>query len=189
MQRGFKARCERISEGYRIELGIPVHQALTYQTLAKHLGVFVYLIDDLPYLDDIYISRLRDIDGDDWSAFTVMEGKQSLIVLNSTHSERRLQNDAMHELSHIVLAHPPLEMQVVAEDMYFSSRYNKALEDEADWLAATLLLPRKGLLTIYGQCLDVEQTANHFGVSTQLTKMRLQRTGILNQLKSRSGRR
>lgn len=182
MRRGFKARCEQISKTYRDALSLSLDDALSYTELAEYLGILVWSIEDIPNLDQMYIDRLIGVDKDEWSALTITENNKHLIILNPTHSKRRLQNDAMHEISHIILEHEAKDV-IEIHNILFANNYDKEIEDEADWLAATLLLPRQGLLSVYRKTNDNSMVATRFGVSTELVNMRINRTGIKYQLK------
>jgi Zn-dependent peptidase ImmA (M78 family) len=182
MRRGFKSRCEQISKTFRDALSLSLDDPLSYTDLAKYLGILVWSIEEIPNLDKKYIKQLIEVDKDEWSALTVAENNKHLIILNPTHSKRRLQNDAMHEISHIILEHEPKDVTPI-HNILFANNYDKEIEDEADWLAATLLLPRQGLLSVYRKTMDTSIVANRFGVSTDLVTMRINRTGIKYQLK------
>lgn len=67
----------------------------------------------------------------------------------------------------------------------FMDNYDKTQELEADWLGASLLVPRDGLLSVYSRTPDLDYTAAHFAVSTQMVVWRLRMTGIARQLGNR----
>jgi Zn-dependent peptidase ImmA (M78 family) len=72
-------------------------------------------------------------------------------------------------------------MQVSAEGIMFISEYDKLQEDEADWLASCLLLPRDALVKIKRQGLELAMAASDFGVSLQMLKYRMARSGVERQ--------
>ena len=185
MRRGFKSRCEQISKTYRDALSLSLDDPLSYKDLANYLGILVWSIKEIPNLDKKYILRLTEIDKDEWSALTITEGGNHLIILNPTNSKRRQENDAMHEISHIILEHEPKNV-IKIHKILFANNYDKEIEDEANWLAATLLLPRQGLLSVYRKTREISAVANRFGVSTQLVNMRINQTGIKYQLQHRN---
>jgi hypothetical protein len=55
-------------------------------------------------------------------------------------------------------------------------------EAEADWLGATMLVPRKSALEWMLQSGDLEDGARNFGVSVELFRWRVNRTGVVRQL-------
>ena len=69
------------------------------------------------------------------------------------------------------------------EGILFRDRYDTEQEEEADWLAGALLLPRSGLLSVYRRTSSSEAIGHIFGVSTKLVDWRLRMTGILMQAK------
>ena len=48
----------------------------------------------------------------------------------------------MHELAHLLLGHDPTTMYVVGEEGLALREFDQSKEQEADWLAGALLLPR-----------------------------------------------
>jgi Zn-dependent peptidase ImmA (M78 family) len=67
------------------------------------------------------------------------------------------------------------------------NEYNPTHEEEANCLAATLLLPREALLHAARQRMTDAAMAKHFGVSGALLRMRRNLTGIDRQLASARG--
>ena len=74
----------------------------------------------------------------------------------------------MHELAHIILTHEPSQIVLSANGHMYMDSYGKAQELEADWLGASLLVPRDGLLAILRRGGSVASAANHFAVSTKM---------------------
>ena len=183
MKRGFKSRCEQISKRYRKALGLSLQDALPYQLLADHLGVLVWTPKDVPGLDDRYIRQLTVTDQGGWSAVTVSCADRYVVILNSSHSDRRVANDVIHELAHIILNHAPSRVDISDEGHLWVSTYGKDEEGEANWLAATLLLPREGLLNSYRSLRSYEAVASEFGVSVDLVRMQINIRGINIQLR------
>jgi Zn-dependent peptidase ImmA (M78 family) len=65
-------------------------------------------------------------------------------VVNERHSRTRLANSIAHELSHLLLSHPPS----AGFDPLGNRDWHQEEEDEADWLAGCLLAPRGGLIAV-----------------------------------------
>jgi Zn-dependent peptidase ImmA (M78 family) len=61
--------------------------------------------------------------------------------------------------------------------------YNEDQEQEADWLAGCLLLPRDALLTIRRRRLSDEEACAQYGVSSPMLRFRFNITGVDVQLK------
>lgn len=182
MRRGFKAQCEQISKRYRKELGLTQQEALPYEVFAKHMGIRIWVPADVPELTDKSIRQLTVLDDSDWSAVTIQDAGKTVIVVNSTHSERRLANDVTHEISHIILDHQKARLEVSEGGDWWLKAYESDQEEEADWLAAALLLPRDGLMACYRKTQDYEELACIYEVSVELVRMRVNRTGIARQL-------
>ena len=182
MRRGFKSWCERAAAEYREALGVPMAAALDPHALAEHLNVRVVMPEDVPGVAPASIRRLRGMAGRaSWSAVTISQGGVRLVILNSGHPGTRQANSLAHELAHIILNHTSDDVQVSLEGFLFRNRFDKEQEDEADWLAGCLLLPREGLLRAYWVSRSPAALAQHFGVSQKLVNWRLRMTGITRQ--------
>ena len=181
MRRGFKSWCERASAEYRRALGVPLAAALDPRSLAALLQVHVMTPDDLPTLSPASRRQLVEVDAGSWSAVTVSQGGIKLVVLNSGQSKVRQASSLAHELSHIILNHTSDQAQLSREGFLFRTTFDKAQEQEADWLGGCLLVPREGLLHMSRQLESPADLAEHFGVSKNLITWRLRMTGVLAQ--------
>jgi len=184
VRRGFKAQCEQISKRYRKELGLTLQEALPYRVFADHMGIRIWRPDEVPDLTAKSVQQLTVHDESDWSAVTIQDFGKTVIVVNSTHSEKRLANDVIHEISHIILDHQKARLEVNDAGDLWLKAYRSEQEDEADWLAAALLLPRDGLMACYRTIQSFGELADIFDVSADLVRMRVNRTGIARQLQN-----
>ena len=66
--------------------------------------------------------------------------------------------------------------------------YNQDQEDEADWMAGTLLLPRPILLKIRRDGMSDEAAINFFQVSSDMLNWRIRMTGVDYQLRAAQNR-
>ncbi len=190
MRRGFKSWCENTAAEYRLHLGLSGDAPLDPRVLARYLGVQVWTPRDVTGLSDKSIKQLTEIDPSSWSAVTIAENGQHLVILNSAHARTRQQNSLAHELAHLILNHRPARTTVSEEGYLFSDRYDAEQEEEANWLAGALLLPREGLLDVYRRTRSSAVIASEFGVSAKLVDWRLRMTGILMQVRrAAQGRR
>lgn len=183
-ERGFKAWCERYSTDARKTLGIAGTAPLDARALAKHLGVRVWTPNDVPGLSDDALEVLLRNDGKTpscWSAVTVVVRRAVVVILNSSHSIARQASDLTHELAHRILGHEAEEVDVTEEGIMLLRSYEKAQEEEADWLSGCLLLPREALLHIRRRGLEDGDAAAHYGVSLKMLTYRLARTGVNRQ--------
>lgn len=183
-ERGFKTWCERYSTDTRKTLGLAGSAPLDTRALAKHLGVRVWMPNDVPGLSDDALDVLLRNDGKTpscWSAVTLVVQKKVVVILNASHSLARQASDLTHELSHRVLEHEAQEVDVTEEGIMLLRNYEKAQEEEADWLSGCLLLPREALLHIRRRGLADGEAVALYGVSMKMLTYRLARTGVNRQ--------
>lgn len=188
-ERGFKAWCERFAAQKRSDLGLRPSEPLDAFLLAKHLGIKVITPLEVPGLAPEDLTVLHRNDGKTpscWSAVTIVKGDKVIVVLNGSHSKARQASDLMHELAHRIRGHQSQELEVSSEGLMFLKTYEKAQEDEADWLAGCLLLPRDALISIKRDRLGPEQAAARYGVSQRMLTYRLAMTGVNRQLRARA---
>lgn len=184
MERGFKTRCEEMSHSLRAEIGLSATAALPPDQLASYLGVAVWSVTMLG-LNENDLSQLTDKDPDSWSAITVSASGHEAIIVNPNHRKGRYSSDVMHELTHLLLGHSPSTMFFVANGDMALRGYDQLAEEEANWLAAALLLPREALVSTRRRRLAAEQICEHYGVSKQMLRFRTSVTGIDRQFRRR----
>lgn len=183
-ERGFKAWAERTSLTFRRELELSPNDPLTPEELVAHLGVSLWTPHDVPGLPKEALHQLLEEDPWSWSGVSLQVNGQGLIIYNPRKSKGRQASDITHEASHLVLAHQPATV-VISPDVDIAMRsFDQKQEDEANWLAWCLLLPREGLLSAKQRGLSVSQIATHYGVTESLVNFRMQKTGILAQFRS-----
>lgn len=182
MRRGFKAQAERSAAAARAALGLAPNAPIDPWAYAAHLGVRVLEFATLG-LPAKETSQLTVIDGDSWSAMTLQLDGAFAIVLNPSHAITRQRNDLMHELAHIELEHTPARVEVSETGLLLLSDYSDEQEQEADWLAAALLLPRDGLIQLRSARQSTPEIANLYGVSEALCEWRLRMTGVDVQMR------
>lgn len=88
-------------------------------------------------------------------------------------------------MAHIICGHSAAKAEYLPDGLMMLKAYNKEQEEEADLLAATLLLPRVALVSIMSSGSTIDNAARDYGVSVELLKMRLQRAGVYMQFKRR----
>jgi Zn-dependent peptidase ImmA (M78 family) len=185
MRRGFKSQAENISAELRDELELTLHEPLDCTELAEHLCIPV---DPVTVLLDWGASReamarlLAPEMG--FSAMTQYRGSRCRIFYNPTHSATRTANSIAHELSHVILEHEP--RRAIAADG--TRIFDPDQEDEAEWQAGALLVPREGALRWLSTGGSVTAGAKHFGVSVELFSWRANQTGVVRQLRRRARR-
>jgi Zn-dependent peptidase ImmA (M78 family) len=187
LRRGFKTWCENAARGYRRELGIPPSGALDPRRLAAHLGILVWTPTQVPTLSTDDIRQLTVAAPEEWSAATLRNGEQHLIILNDAHDVTRQNNTLAHEIGHVALRHEPAKMFFTPDGLMMMSEYNDAHEEEAVCFAGAILVPREALLRLIAAGTTNRDAANHFGVSEALVRMRRNTTGIEIQTARRRG--
>ncbi|MEZ0188666.1 ImmA/IrrE family metallo-endopeptidase [Ralstonia solanacearum] len=153
--------------------------------LAAHLGIRVWTPDNVPGLSPETRQVLLRNDGTPscWSAVTLVVGEKTLVILNSSHSPARQASDLMHELAHRIRNHEPEEMSISSEGLMLLKAYDKEQEEEADWLAGVLLLPRDALVQIRRQGTTDEDVVAQYGVSKRMYTYRVSMTGVNRQFR------
>lgn len=167
---------------YRKRLGISLQDALPVGQLAEELDVLLWAVTEVPGLDDDTVHQLAVADAAAWSAVTVRLDGRHAVVVNTAQNKRRIPNSVAHELAHVILAHAAARADISEDGHLWLSTYGEEQEREADWLAATLLLPRDGLLPSFARHRDVEAVAAQFRVSRELVRWRLNATGVARQI-------
>lgn len=183
-ERGFKAWCERYAAEKRAELGLKAHAPLDPYKLAANLGIRVWKPEDIPGMTPELLGLLLKNDGKTstgWSAVTLLESGRCLVILNTSHSPGRQASDLMHELAHRIRNHKTRDVEISTAGLMLVHDYDKAQEEEADWLSGCLLLPREALISIKRSRLALPDAAIQFGVSQRMLTYRLSMTGVNRQ--------
>jgi len=182
-RRGFKTWAEEIALRVRSKLKLPATDPLDPFQLAGLLSVVVLSPDELCGLPEACRQRLSNDHSENWSAITVANGKHHLIVINKAHAPTRRNSDLAHELAHVILGHEPSMMFASPGSGIALRTHNKEQEDEANWLAGSLLLPRDALFSIRRRRLTDEEACQEYGVSLAMLRFRLNASGVDIQLR------
>ena len=181
-RRGFKSQCERRSVEFRKQLKLAQAAPLSYQFLADYLGVTVWSVVDVAGLSGNDRATLIDNSDDSWSALTMRVNTDHLVIYKPVRSRGRINNVVMHELAHIILGHDLAEACIMEDGSLAPVNYDQEQEEEADWLAGTLLLPRPALMQIRMNGMDDKAACEHYQVSMDMLKWRYRMTGVDYQL-------
>ena len=179
MRRGFKAHAERLAEVVRNEMGIQPSDGMDAAVLAIHAGARVQPADELVSLNKLV--DLEALQSGAFSACTFYVGGRSIIIYNPLASGGRNQSDIAHEVAHILLGHDLQQVHRVETFAFFTCDPDE--EQEANWLAGCLLLPRKLLLYSVRRGLDATDVARTYGVSVNMAEFRIRATGVLRQIR------
>lgn len=183
MERGFKSRCEAISRSLRLDLRLSNTDPLSVALVAGHLNVTMWSLSDLK-LENEDFHQLACIDGESWSAFAVSAFGRDAIIVNPSRSKARYSSDVMHELAHLILGHQPSTMFFVGNGGVALRGFNRTIEEEANWLAGSLLLPRVALVRIKRNRLSQPRACTLYCVSKEMLKYRLNVTGVNQQFRN-----
>ena len=181
-RRGFKTWAERTSLRVRQKLKVSSESPLDPFKLAELLGVPVLTPNDLADLTEDVRRRLVNDHRDCWSAITVTNGSGHLVVVNAAHARTRLHSNLAHEIAHIILGHEPSMMFMSPQSGMALRTHNEEQEQEANWLAGCLLLPREALVLIRRKGMADEDACLQYGVSAAMLRFRFNVTGVDVQL-------
>ena len=92
------------------------------------------------------LQTLEELQPGAFSACTFTVGEKHIIVYNPVASPGRTQSDIAHEVAHIMLKHEMKTVETIAGLTFFTCDPEE--EQEANWLAGCLLLPRRLLYQI-----------------------------------------
>jgi Zn-dependent peptidase ImmA (M78 family) len=183
VRRGFQAAADRLAADIRQrDLHLGVHDRLDPRALADEHGIMVVPITALAAegADPASIHQLTVTDPGSFSAGTLFVGTTRLIIFNPAHSDGRQANSVAHELAHFFLEHAPGP----AIGPGGCRVWVQEMEDEADLLAAILLVPRETALACARVGLPHAIGAARFGVSAELMQWRTDHSGASHQARA-----
>lgn len=180
MRRGFNAEAERLAARLRTELGVAPSAPIKIGDLARHVGVEVRSAEEL--IDRSQLERLDELQPGCFSAatFHLPHGRVVAVTNPVGTSDARRVSDLAHELGHVLLKHEIRRVQRVGSLNFFDC--DPEQEEEANWLAGCLLLPRPLLLTDARAGLDAAEIADKHGVSLPMARFRLNASGVYFQV-------
>jgi Zn-dependent peptidase ImmA (M78 family) len=184
LERGFKSWAERTAASLRSELGLTTFQPLDPHQLAAYLQVRLITPHQIDGITEAILHQLLVVDPWGWSALTLQQGESAIVIFNSAHPTGRQASDITHELAHVVLGHQPATMIMSPDGTVVMRSYNQKQEEEANWLAWALLLPRDALLSLKRRRVSVADIASAFGVTEVLVEYRVRITGVESQLRA-----
>lgn len=182
LRRGFKAEANWYASSLRKELDIAPHLPLCPWRLAKHLEIPVFKLSDYAAVAPEAVTYLQTIKGQkDFSAITLADGQERFIVHNDAHDKKRQAADISHELAHGLLLHPPAKIL----DPSGTRNYDKAMEEEANWLGPALLVSDEAAMHIAALGLTLAKASDVYGASEPLIRMRLNVSGAYQRVANR----
>ena len=180
LRRGFKTEANRLSIATREDVGLQATDRLDPMALAEHRSIKVIGLAEYGRIAgcEDAVRVLLTTERSSFSAMTLMVGPERYVVHNESHAATRQASNLAHELAHEILGHPAAK----AIGDGGCRCFDDDLEDEADWLAGALLVPREGALVLMRRGMPPREVAEHFGVSMQMCNYRLRITGVLRQM-------
>jgi Zn-dependent peptidase ImmA (M78 family) len=178
MERGFKAYATRLALDVRAELGLAALEPLDPWLLADHLEIEIDTVSS--FRDEAPHSMvLGGSERAAFSAVTVLDESRRRIVVNDFHSLSRQTNSIAHELSHGLLMHPPAP----PFDPRTTLRIHvPVIEQEASYLGGALLVTEAAALAVVANGYNVREAADHYGVSEELMRWRINMTGATKRV-------
>jgi len=178
VRRGFKAEAERLAERTRIQMGLRPDDRMDIRDLARQLHVAIIPADHL--VDQAQLEKLERLQPGAFSAATFhLPDGRTVAVCNPFNDPGRTNSDIGHELAHVLLDHDVREIQQLAGHTFLTC--NPEQEEEANWLAGCLLLPRPLLLREVFAGTDANTLAAKHQVSLSMARFRLNASGVVLQ--------
>jgi hypothetical protein len=186
LRRGFKTEAEAYAKDFRDELGLEEDAPLSPQRLAAHLAIPIFSLSFHQSSLPEAVACLHGKERAAFSAATVIKGTSRAILYNDANSPGRRANDLAHELAHGILGHPARPPLSEAG----CRNFDPVLEQEANFLGPTLLVPKPAALRILWRGISLAQAALEYGVSEAVITMQLNLTGarfIVDRTRARRG--
>lgn len=179
MRRGFKSHAERLAVETRTRLECRADESISLAQLATDLEIALIPADNLVPRDRL--EALQRIQDDAFSAatFRLADGRR-VVVYNPLHSPGRTRSNLAHELAHIILQHTVRTIEQVGGLTFLTCDIEQ--EEEADWLAGCLLLPRELLFREARKGKTSVDIARIHETSEAMAKFRLNASGVLIQI-------
>jgi Zn-dependent peptidase ImmA (M78 family) len=179
LRRGFKSEANTYAREIRTELGLASDAPLCPFMTANHLAVPVEKLSTFSAIlpdQTAYLSRTGS--NIRFSAMTACLGRERVIIYNDYLHVTRVHADIMHEISHLILLHPPHRLRADTGGRHFDND----LEEEANWLGPALLVSEESALAIAQRGMSINQAAKIYKVSPGLMQMRLNVTGAMKRV-------
>ncbi|MEU0693591.1 ImmA/IrrE family metallo-endopeptidase [Streptomyces niveus] len=172
LRHGFKAEANRLAVLMRRELKLHPASPLAPARLAEHLMIPISTFSSA-ISADARIGKLLTTEREAVSALTVHAGPRRQIWVNDSHDEGRQNSSTGHEIAHALLQHPPGP----AFDARGCRHWDGDVEDEANWLAGSLLITNEAAWSIARKQLSPDVAMLRYGVSREMLTWRMNMSG------------
>jgi hypothetical protein len=166
----FVDHCEQVALEVRGDLGLEVSDAFIPREFAEHQAIDVESIERFLPAFPAEVQRLIEAGPETFAAATVFCGTRCLILINPNQSDREEALSIAHELAHRELEHEAT--WPLFDEQGRRRRWSAGEEEEADYLAGAMLVPRSSL-EASGFGSDHQEATAHFGVSPALLRRRV----------------
>lgn len=195
MRRGFKADAERHAAQLREALGCSDRESIPLHRLATYLKVAVLAGDKVLQTTSAVepFQALHDEQRGAFSAATfVLPDGRTVVIYNpitydgvhlgpeEARRDGRTRSNIAHEFAHLVLGHELREVEQIAGHSFFTC--NPTQEEEANWLAGCLLLPRRLLLDAARQGHPDSALVETHHVTEDMVRFRMNTSGVRMQV-------
>jgi Zn-dependent peptidase ImmA (M78 family) len=174
LRHGFKASANRIALRLRRGQDREAHAPIDLEVVAERLAIEIVPLSTFSKLHPKSVRHLSIVESDAFSAATIrLNTGKRVIIHNDSHHPRRQRSNLSHEISHVLLGHPftyPI-------DNSGCRNHDRELEEEANWLGATILISDEAALHILRKGLDEETACEIYEVSLPLLNMRINGSG------------
>ena len=180
LRRGFKAGANRISVRLRRSFGLRADAPIDLAAIAARLGIRLVPLSAFAADHPAAVNQLTGIDTVAFSAATLaIEDGVRIILYNDSHDAGRQQNSIAHEIAHVLLGH----QATLPIDASGTRLVDRDIEDEANWLGATILISDEAALRIARDNLDTQTACSLYKVSAAVLRMRINASGAMIRVK------
>jgi hypothetical protein len=192
VRRGFKAQAERHAAQLRDAVNCSDRETMCLPKLAAHLKVEVVAGHRaLGSADPFYALHQEQPGAFSGATFHLPDGRivvvynpivyetGDLLSARAAQTHGRTRSDVAHELSHLVLGHDLREIKTIAGHPFFTC--DPEQEQEANWLAGCLLLPRPMLVAAARRGEADDHVAAQHHVTIEMARWRMSVSGARMQ--------
>lgn len=172
LRRGFRKEAEEYADEFRAELSLHPVAPLSGFRLAEHLEIPVVALSRLPGLPREILNYFCGDGQQLFSATTINDDSNNMIVHNDTHHPYRQNSNIMHEIAHILLGHPS-RPPFTGDGC---RNFDAVLEKEANELGFAILIPKRAALHIVESRVPIDSVCVEYGVSRKLLTYRIKIT-------------
>lgn len=180
---GEAERIERCAVAAKRCLGYGAHIAIDPWAAAENAEIDVRGEEFFAALPDEERRQVLEIGGHCWSAGTIVGGGEAIIFLNPTHDPHRQKATLAEELAHIVMGHPPSEIDPVTG----FRTYDGDVESEAYGVGGAMIVPYGQLFRLVRARASAPEIAARYDVSERFINYRINRCGLRRMYGKRAG--